>query len=387
MPASIVRFLNQIAAQPDHPAVSDGEQTVTYGELGALCQRIAYRMTAAGEHPRVAAILPPGPEAYATFFACLMAGGYYVPLSPRAAHLTSTLATFEPDVIVGNSDILTTHGGSLADSRIAIDPRNVTGERLPHPLASHRLALVLFSERRGHSSGLMISRDALDNHVGCLLRESGITPDDRWSQSADIGANQCVADVFGGLCGGATLCTITADHDPGIAVRQGSLTVWHTSADQLSRVISSPASDALSKLRLLILSDQSVHPDLLARTFAANPAITILRTFGATEAGVSCTLLRLHRDNFRTACTTTVAIGEPIDNMCLHLVGGASEEEGELVISGSQIADGYWKDPQATEESFRPIEEGGPPAYFTKQWAERLNGHIYIRPEQKVAAA
>ncbi len=385
MPASIIRFLNQVAAQPDHIAVCEAERTVTYGELGTLCRRLAARI--AGVQPRVAIVLPPGPEAYASCFATLMAGGYYVPLDPEMAtdDRNRILETFAPDILVAAP--ATAQACKNGHSAAVIDPYTATGDQLAQPLPPHRLALVRFETHGDRPSGVMISHEALDNHVGCLLRESGITPDDRWSQVTDIGADQSIADIFGGLCGGATLYPIPGDN-PATALQASGLTVWHTNAAQLAKVVDTAAVEALTKLRLVILSGGAVRPELLDRTFAANPNLLILRTFGIAEAGASCsTLLHLYNDNFKTACATTVAIGKPIDNVHIHLVGGTSPEEGELVISGLQLADGYWNDPEATEESFRPLEEGGAPAYFTKQWAERMNGHIFIRPDHKVAAA
>lgn len=81
------------------------------------------------------------------------------------------------------------------------------------------------------------------------------------------------------------------------------------------------------------------------------------------------------------ATTTSVAIGAPISNIGIHLIGGRHAEEGQIVITGPQLADGYWRDPAMAEEVFRPIEIGGRPerAYFTGDWAERRNGHVFFK--------
>ncbi len=161
------------------------------------------------------------------------------------------------------------------------------------------------------------------------------------------------------------------------------MTVWNSSATVLEVTIASGrfTAENPASLRLIVLRDKTVRPELVSAIFEAQPRITLLRTYTATEAAASCTLLRLRKDNFDKACQATVAIGEPVDNMRLHLVGGPSPEKGELVFTGPQIADGYWNNPKATEESFRPLVEGGPVAYFTRQWAERLHGHVFIRPD------
>jgi acyl-coenzyme A synthetase/AMP-(fatty) acid ligase len=93
------------------------------------------------------------------------------------------------------------------------------------------------------------------------------------------------------------------------------------------------------------------------------------------------TELRLNRRNYRAACGSSVAIGDPIAGMELFLLGGPDADEGEIVIAGPQLATGYWNDPEKTSSAFRTIEaQGGPVrAYFSGDWAERRNGHIFFK--------
>ena len=76
-----------------------------------------------------------------------------------------------------------------------------------------------------------------------------------------------------------------------------------------------------------------------------------------------------------------MALGAAIPDMGLHLVGGSHQDEGELVITGPQLADGYWNDPERTAAVFRPLETAGAPqrGYFTGDWGERRNGLVYFK--------
>jgi D-alanine--poly(phosphoribitol) ligase subunit 1 len=76
-----------------------------------------------------------------------------------------------------------------------------------------------------------------------------------------------------------------------------------------------------------------------------------------------------------------MAIGEPIPGMGLHLVGGRDADEGEIAISGPQLACGYWRDSERTARAFRTIVDDDRPirAYFTGDWAERHEGSLYFR--------
>jgi D-alanine--poly(phosphoribitol) ligase subunit 1 len=66
--------------------------------------------------------------------------------------------------------------------------------------------------------------------------------------------------------------------------------------------------------------------------------------------------------------------------MGLYLVGG-SEDEGEILITGPQLAMGYWGDEARTAAAFREVEVGGrvQRAYFSGDWAVRRGDDVFFR--------
>jgi acyl-CoA synthetase (AMP-forming)/AMP-acid ligase II len=117
----------------------------------------------------------------------------------------------------------------------------------------------------------------------------------------------------------------------------------------------------LVSVRLFNFCGEPLLPEHLEALFAARPDVLVRNTYGPTEATIAVTDLSLRRDDYRLATTTSVAIGAPISNIGIHLIGGRHAEEGQIVITGPQLADGYWRDPAMTEEVFHPIEIGGRP--------------------------
>ena len=69
----------------------------------------------------------------------------------------------------------------------------------------------------------------------------------------------------------------------------------------------------------------------------------------------------------------TATLGQAISGMSITLLGGKADSEGEIVISGPQVADGYWHSPKLTEKSFRSG------AYHTGDWAEIKDGRLFFR--------
>jgi D-alanine--poly(phosphoribitol) ligase subunit 1 len=93
------------------------------------------------------------------------------------------------------------------------------------------------------------------------------------------------------------------------------------------------------------------------------------------------TELRLDRFQYAEACSSSVAIGDPIPGMEIHLLGGKHANEGEIVITGPQLALGYWNDSDRTGTAFRTINIGGTEsrAYFSGDWAERRGRYIFFK--------
>ena len=170
---------------------------------------------------------------------------------------------------------------------------------------------------------------------------------------------------------------------PAMAIRKNRLTIWDSvpSVVDIMRHGRQLTAENLASLRLMTFCGEPLLPDHLDAIFQARPDLCVHNSYGPTEATVSCTLIRLNAGNYQAACSSSVAIGEAIDGMEVHLVGGDTPDEGEIAIVGPQLALGYWNNPAATEAAFRPLVVDGQPrrAYFTGDWAMRVDGKIYFR--------
>jgi D-alanine--poly(phosphoribitol) ligase subunit 1 len=93
------------------------------------------------------------------------------------------------------------------------------------------------------------------------------------------------------------------------------------------------------------------------------------------------TELRLDRARYGELCDASVAIGPPIAHMTVDLVGGPHADEGEIVITGPQLALGYWEDPERTAAAFKTWTVDGElrRAYFSGDWAYRRDGHVFCK--------
>ena len=384
---AIGEFFARVRERPRHPAVVEDGEPVSYEALArrARCFAQAFARFAA---PRVLIALPSGADAYASMLAAALAGGYYTPVNVESPllKLRRIVRQLQPDVIVGDGDLAVGLQAEASDAML-LRPTDVPDVPLPEDRRRHPIAYVIFtSGSTGMPKGVVIPRTALDHYVGWMRGSRMFNADDRVSQYANIGFDFSVMEIYGALCAGATLFPVQGRGDrlfPARMITREKITVWSSVPSVISLMMRSDSvtADNLASLRWLNFCGEPLLPQHLRAIFVACQDVVVQNTYGPTEATVSMTSLVMTADDYEDACRATVALGEPISGMGLHLVGGNHDDEGELVITGPQVADGYWQDPERSNERFREIALGGRTVtgYFTGDWAERHAGRIFFK--------
>lgn len=391
-PSFLERFIAFASAKPSHPAVVLERRTHSYGEVLSLARRLACFIANHKERARVSIQLPAGAEAYGAMFGSAMAGAVYSPVNVDAPveRWSKASLKFEPDIIVTN-DACSADAELHANGATVVSVDSLPTAELTTPLTPNDLVYVMFtSGSTGEPKGVMIPFDALSHYVEWALRSMQVSPDDRWSQHPNIAFDLSVLDIFGALCGGATLFPIEEAKDlllPAKAIRRHGLTIWNSVPSVMTSMVKirSVTEKNFETLRLLTFCGEPLLQLHLDAIFAARPDVIVHNTYGPTEATVSMTLCRLDKDNYREACGgNSVAIGDPIDGMGLHLVGGPDDDEGEIVITGPQLAKGYWREPGLTAGAFRSLDVGGTAqmGYFTGDWVRRDGAMTYFSGRQ-----
>jgi len=380
------RFLLMARMQPSHPAVVTPGATLSYAGLERRVRLLAARF-ARVVAPCVLVALPQGADAYAAMLAAGLAGGHYTPLNVAApvAKLRRVAELLRPDFIVGHPEMtaaLAVEGAACIDpERLApLAPFEGMGQR-------HEQAYTIFtSGSTGTPKGVVIGRAALNHYVEWLGESVGFGPQDRVSQFPNIAFDLSVMDIYGALCFGASLHPATGQGDrlmPARLIERERITVAVFVPSVISLMMRAREATArrLGSLRRVVVCGEALRPAQVKAVFAACPDVVVQNTYGPTEATVSMTSVELRRDDHAGACGATVAIGAAIPGMALHLVGGPHADEGEIVITGPQLASRYFGDPARTAEAFRPVMVDGEMVlgYHTGDWAEQRGGQVFFR--------
>jgi amino acid adenylation domain-containing protein len=371
VPAECVHelFAQHARSTPERMAVTDGERSLTYGELHSSANRLAHHLRAAGVGPDVAVGLctERSVDAVIGLLGILTAGGTYVPLHHEhpPARLRHQLETTGASTVVTQAALLDSLQG-FEGNVVCLDRDREAIEREPaEPLdgvaGQENLAYVIFtSGSTGAPKGVEVTHRNLANYAADIVRRLGADEEPLsfglvTSVSTDLGNTS----IFGALCSGGTLVLVSpeAAGDPGAlaALMQATpVDVLKITPSHIGALLA--AGDArLLPRRWLVLGGERAAWDLLERVRALS-GCAILNHYGPTETTVgSCTfVVGEGPGEYEPA---SVPIGRPISNTCCYVVdeGGAPAPvgvSGRLLIGGAGVARGYVGEPELTAERF-----------------------------------
>ncbi|MFC8042750.1 non-ribosomal peptide synthase/polyketide synthase [Nocardia sp. NPDC057353] len=352
-------FRDQVARTPDAPAVTFGDETLSYAEFGARVAGLAGALAArgAGQERLVAVALPRSLDLVTAIYAVLETGAAYVPLDPAdpAERIDAVLARIRPEFVLAGADFHTGSGAEVVDIA-AVEPGAAPAyANRPDTLAS----VVHTSGSTGTPKGVLITHRQLVNQL-------------RWAQSAhphdgsDVVLHKTPVtfdihawELFWPLQTGARL--VIAEPD---AHREPALLRALIEREGVTTVHFVPA---LLDAYLGLLAETPGEPAALPRrVFAAGEALsrTTVQRCAALLTGelhnwygpAEATVVTAHRADTDGAAGP-VPIGTPVAGTDIHVLDGLLRRvpigaPGELYLAGVQLARGYAGEPGRTAERF-----------------------------------
>jgi D-alanine--poly(phosphoribitol) ligase subunit 1 len=391
-PDVLEAFLERAQQAPRMTAVDGRSVAVSYGELRSLAYQFggSIQSAASGPSPRVLLALPPSHWAYAVMMGSLMCGGTFCPLQlggPEGRNAAICRA-FSPDIVFyermppGFLDAV-----PLTTRRVDVWQPGAHSLDKPAPERSDVAYVVFTSGSTGNPKGVKVGRRGFSFflHVARSYFELGASQ--RWGQFSNLGHDLGVMDVFMALTQGATLIPLDDAERlrPGRAIRERDISVWQSVPSVLELMVRAKelTADDLAPLRVMSFCGEPLHPHQLAELFDARPDLHVFNTYGTTETTGFNTLNHLTSANYSQSCEAgAVAIGEDVPGWSIHLRGGDTADEGEIVVVSEFLSLGYWRDEERTRAAFRQVEfgdSGVQRCYFTGDRAVRRGSRLYCR--------
>ncbi|MBZ4421311.1 non-ribosomal peptide synthetase, partial [Myxococcus sp. RHSTA-1-4] len=363
-------FEQQVAGRPHAVALTDEGRNITYAELDAAANRMAWLLRSHGvgrQRPQVGVCLPRSAELIIALLGILKAGGAYVPLDPE--YPSERLALMASDASV-----------HVILSRSSLAPRLPTGSWTPlhldvltevwpslpsHPperdVGPEDLAYIVFtSGSTGRPKGVCapqrgVLRLVLDTNYVQL------GPDDVLLQFAPVAFDASTFEIWGALLNGARLAIYSKgaaglDELGAFLEAEQVNTVWMTTG--LFHHFVELGLPGTSHVRRLFTGGEVLSVPHARKALEALPRTQVFNFYGPTE-NTTFTSYHPMQGALPADDAGSVAIGRPITGTRVYVLDEQGRpvppgEVGELYTAGTGIAWGYWNRPELTAERFLP---------------------------------
>ena len=356
-------FEEQVKQTPDNTAVVFEDKKLTYAELNARANSLAYKLRELGVKPDdfVAIITDRSLEMIEGIYGVIKSGGAYLPIDPtypedRIAFMLEDSAA--KVVLKYTNEAITLPEGITV---IELSDETVWNGNSRNPEIVNKSNNIVYciytSGTTGKPKGVILENTGLIGLIKSYEQVFEMSSKDRMLQFASYCFDQSVGDIFGAMLNGAALYVVSTEMRYNMAelekyMKSEKITV----ASLTPKVIRELDICSMSDLRVLDSGGEAAELDVL-RKIAAN-GIKVINSYGPTEATVNTTYSEIKSD------TERVVIGEPSCHTNVYMLSGdllcGIGVPGELCITGDGLARGYLNRPELTAEKFvkNPFGEG-----------------------------
>ena len=353
------------ASAPDAPALTAGNEVITYRELDSRANQLAHYLIELGggadyRDNLVGLCLDRSLTAVVCALAILKAGAAYLPLDPGypSERLAFMLSDAQPRVLITRQEMSEQlPAGIWQVIAVDRDEAKIACQATDSPISditSEDLAYVIYtSGSTGQPKGVEITHASLMNLVSWHQSAFEVTTGDRASLLAGVGFDAAVWETWPYLTAGASLhlpneCTRLAPDLLRDWLVAEEITVSFLPTALAERVMSLdwPLNTAL---RILLTGAETL------RRFPSNHLpFQLVNNYGPTECTVVATSGFVLPD---LSSNTLPTIGRPIANTEIYILNENLQQvpvgsAGELHIGGAGVARGYLNRPELTAEKF-----------------------------------
>lgn len=351
------RILAHAAAAPDKVALRMGGEQLTYGELAQKGKKQVEILSAWRKH-HPAMMLSMGEKKLAPvvgMLGCLLSRRPYVVLDPGAP--------------------------ILRQDQIIQDVEDA-GPDLPG------LAYLMYtSGSTGRPKGVQISRDNLDFFLGATRNLPLEPPGEAvWLTHALWSFDLSVLPLWQGLARGDRVVWLDTSRGVDFPKLAGEMaasgaTCWVSTPSFARLWLRDPGfgKGMLPGLTLFFFCGEVLEPGLALALMERFPRAKVINAYGPTEATVAATLMRIPWELAERR--EPLPVGRPLAGVSLAIAGQNGEllpygQEGEILIGGPGVGEGYRGLPDLTRERF--FTRDGIPWYRTGDLGRLENGLLWF---------
>ena len=352
---------------PGNMALRDFHRRLTYAELDQESTHLAKVLAARGvvNGDLVGLLLPRDASLLISILGIFKAGAAYVPLD---VHLpTERLKFISNDaglkLIISSPDLAGVYNDASLPVRLFNDLMAAAGDgNLPHqPANDPSLAYVIYtSGTTGTPKGVCIGSEQLLNYSKAVWQRMKLQAGDSFATISSIAADLGNTMIFPPLIHGGEVVIVPED----LSTDASLLAQWFEKqpvdclkivpSHMLSLLHSEKALSILPR-KLLMCGGEKCTPSLAQCVRTIAPELRIINHYGPTEATIGSLTYEIPFEFDPNI--PSFPIGWPLDNTSVYIAGNDLQllpkgVQGEIILSGKNIARGYLKRPELSAEKF-----------------------------------
>ncbi|WP_433119630.1 amino acid adenylation domain-containing protein [Micromonospora sp. CA-246542] len=366
-------FERCVAADPQAPALTWRDTTISYAELNSRANRLARVLRADGVRPgdRVAICLDRGVELFVAMWGVLKAGGAYVPLDPAypSDRLRYMIDDSRAGVLVTRVDLETAPATGATARVVALDrdaDRLATADDgdLELVTSGNDPAYVIYtSGSTGRAKGVVVSHHNLVHAASMWQRAYRLEPGWTYQQAASFSFDMFVGETLRAHCTGGRLVVVPREVLLDPAELYGLMRAERVECTELVPAVLrtllayvSAAGERLDFVRLLIGGGEKWHVrEYRQARELVGAGGRVVNAYGVTE--VSVDNVYFDGDVDALPDDAPLPIGRPFPNNRVYVLDAHRQPVpvgvvGELYLGGVGVATGYHDRPELTAERF-----------------------------------
>lgn len=394
-------FLHSVRQHPESFALDVNDQLYTYKEVHSASLKIAHSILKYNieKNSLIAILASNSVSAYTGILGTLISGKAYVPLNKKnpVSRTWDMLKRSGASTLVLGKECLNYFYTLLAEIQfplVVILPDIEKNENLTENYPQHKF---IFAEEISAMNSTSFNVDVDCNSIAYLLFTSGSTGipkgvpitnenvcaylnyithcfdfniTDKFSQTFPLAFDLSVHDLF--LCWkvGACLCVPEDEASPALLskfIREKSITVWFSapSIALLLKKIRLLKENIFPSLRYSLFCGEALIENLAEAWQSSAPASRLINLYGPTETTIAISWYEWKKEPEKNNCINgIVSIGKIFETQLFCIVNNDHQivthgEKGELLLSGTQVSSGHFKDEDSINKYYLKLSHLG----------------------------
>lgn len=374
-------FEETVAEYSSKTAIKTTEAEMTYGSLHERAAQVGYvvhRETAGMKNTPIVIFMDKGCECLATMLGVLYSGNCYVPMDVKVPidRLHSIMETLKTDKIItteqekkklermGYAKNVLVYEQMFAAHMMDSSAADILME-IRETIVDTDLMYILFtSGSTGIPKGVAVRHRSVLDYVQAFIEEVPLSEKDIVGNQVPFYVDMSLKDIYMSLKVGATICVIPQKY-----FMTPKKMLMYLDENHVTMLMWVPTAynvvtqfDALSKVRpsalnKFLFSGEGMPVPVYSYWKSHYPEALYIQQYGPTEITGACTTYTVTRDY---GTEETIPIGKPFKNTYIVLLDEEDHEitrdrigiAGEICVSGTCLAAGYYNNPEKTGEVF-----------------------------------